>query len=239
MVDFPKCWHPCIVALFAYFLFFAISTSAACASDIILDPGHNPHQPGAISCTGVYEYKYNDKLAREVEYALNNSNVDTKLTREPQQDKSLTERTLDTQNARLFISLHHDSVQPQFIEYINGHPMSTKAEGYSIFVSRKNKYFNQSVEYAKRLAMNLRAMGLSPSTHHGEKIKGENRQVLDKELGIYIYDDLIVLKKSQCPAILYEAGVIVNPSDEKRVRGKEFKSKVSQAIVNTVISQTD
>lgn len=234
-----KYLYTCPTALFTYLLFFTIPTSLANAADIVIDPGHNPHKPGAISCTGAYEYKYNDELAKEVQFALNTNSIDTKITRTPRQDMSLMERTLDTQNARLFISLHHDSVQPQFIKYINGNPSSTKAEGYSIFVSRKNKYFNQSVEYAKRLAMNLRAIGLRPSSHHGEKIKGENREILDQELGIYIYDDLVVLKNSQCPAILYEVGVIVNPSDEKRVREKEFKSMVSQAIVNAVIPQSD
>lgn len=221
------------------FIFFIIPTFPVYAVDIILDPGHNPNKPGAISCTGVYEYKYNDELTNIIKTTLFNNNIEANMTRTPSQDISLIDRTHGTEDAKLFISIHHDSVQPQFIKYINGNPTTAKAEGYSIFVSRKNKYFQQSVEYAKRLAKNLHDIGLMQSYHHGEKIKGENRLILDKELGIYIYDDLIVLKNSQCPAILFEAGVIVNPLDERRVKEREFKSNVSKAIVDAIRNYTN
>lgn len=77
-------------------------------------------------------------------------------------------------------------------------------------------------------------MGLRPSTHHGENIKGENREAIDKELGIYYFDDLIVVKNSECPALLLEAGVIVNPEDEKLVKTNAYKNIISQAIINSI-----
>lgn len=215
-------------------LYLCIFKNIVCAASIIIDPGHSPNKSGALSCTGDKEYNYNDELVKNIKNELDRNNIDSKLTRNPNQDMSLIARTRDTKNAQLFISVHHDSVQPQFIKYLNGNPTSNKDEGYSIFVSRKNKYFDKSVEYAKELARNLYDLGLRPSKHHGEKIKGENREALDDKLGIYFFDDLVVLKNSQCPAVLFEAGVIVNPKDEQRVKTDEFKSNVSQSILKSI-----
>lgn len=213
---------------------FALFSGKALAARIILDPGHSPNKPGAVSCIGEKEYKYNDQLAEHIKRALGGNKINAALTRLPNQNMSLMARTKNTKGADLFLSVHHDSAQPQFIKYTDGNPTSNKAEGYSLFVSRKNKYFDQSVESARKIAQNLYDQGLRPSHHHGEKIPGENREALDEKLGIYVFDDLIVLKNSQCPAILLEAGVIINPKDEERVKTEEFKAKVSKAVLSAV-----
>ena len=59
----------------------------------------------------------------------------------------------------LFISIHHDSVQKQFIKYINGCPTTNYAEGFSIFVSKKNIEYEKSLEYAKIFAEELISRG--------------------------------------------------------------------------------
>lgn len=203
------------------------------AINIIMDPGHSPNSPGALSCTGVNEYIYNDTL---VNFIINDikSNINISKTRDDNQDISLLSRVESTKSTDLFISIHHDSVQPQFIEYVNSNPISFRDKGYSIFVSRKNKYFDKSLQYAKKFAQFLYVNGLRPSKHHGEKIKGENREIVDKLLGIYYFDNLIVLKKANCPALLLEAGVIVNPDDEKKVNTNQFKEMISKSIVNSI-----
>lgn len=212
----------------------SMEENLANAAQIILDPGHGPSMSGAISCTGEKEYKYNDQLVKAVKSALDRHNLDSEITRKPNQNMSLLERIRNTKDAQLFISLHHDSVQPQFVSQIDGKPTSTRAQGYSLFVSRKNRFFKESLRTARLIAQNLYRMGLRPSKHHGEKIKGENREPLDERLGIYAFDDLVVLKNSQCPALLVEAGVIVNPEDEKLVRTQKYKQQFSRAIANAL-----
>lgn len=187
-----------------------------------------------MSHSGEKEYIYNDSLAKRIKSEFDKNKIDYKITRQPNQDMALIPRTKDTKGAKLFLSVHHDSVQPQFVKYVDGKPVSDKGEGYSLFVSRKNKYFNESLEYARKIATSLYNSGLRPSSHHGEKIKGENREALDKKLGIYVFDDLVVLKHSQCPAVLFEAGVLVHPRDEQRVKTPAFKAAVSKAIVDAV-----
>jgi len=65
-------------------------------------------------------------------------------------------------------------------------------------------------------------------------ITGENRVLLDKRLGIYIFDDLKVLKNAKSPAILLEAGVIVSPMDEQRVQTPKFMNDISLAILKAI-----
>ena len=58
--------------------------------------------------------------------------------------------------------------------------------------------------------------------------------MLDEELGIYLFDDLVVLKKAQSPALLLEAGVIINPVDDARVKTKAYQLKIAEAIATAI-----
>lgn len=215
------------IVLLAFFLAYA---SNARAASILLDPGHSPASPGAIACTGQKEYIYNYTLANHVLNYLQKNNIAVTLTKGPSQNLSLAARTKESAGKDLFVSLHHDSVQPQFMDRRGPHPVSEKARGYSIFVSRKNPFYAESLAYARKIATALYRSGLRPSTHHGEKIKGENRKPVDVRLGIYEFDDLVVLKSAKSPAVLVEAGVLVNPADEKLVRTTRFKDILARAI---------
>ena len=203
---------------------------------IILDPGHSPRKPGAKSCSGTYEYVYNNKLAEVVARYLSVLSLDVAVTKKPDAEFSLVDRASLSSGKTLFISLHHDSAQPQFIRRVNGNPCSEKAEGFSLFVSSKNAYFQESLAAAKVLGASLRVSGLHPSTHHGEPIPGENRKLLDEYCGVYLFDDLIVLKNAKSPAILLEAGVIVNPVDDARVKTLEHQQKIAEAVAKALMS---
>lgn len=208
-------------------IFLTLAGNARAAS-ILLDPGHYPASPGAISCTGQKEYIYNYTLANHIHNYLRKHNIASSLSKGPTQKMSLTSRTKESVGKDLFVSLHHDSVQPQFMDRSGPYPVSEKARGYSIFVSRKNQYYRESLEYARKIAAFLYRSGLRPSTHHGEKIRGENRKPVDVRLGIYEYDDLVVLKSAKSPAVLVEGGVIVNPADERLVRTMRFKDALAR-----------
>jgi N-acetylmuramoyl-L-alanine amidase len=168
-----------------------------------------------------------------VEY-LGALEIHVDVTRSPDGEISLEERAKNSAGKKLFISIHHDSAQQQFIQYVNGNPCSNKAEGFSIFVSSKNAFFQESLAIARVLGQSLRNSGLNPSRHHGEKIQGEDRQLLDEKLGIYLFDDLIVLKKAQSPALLLEAGVIISPVDDVRIKTKVYQLKIAEAIAAAI-----
>jgi N-acetylmuramoyl-L-alanine amidase len=217
-------------------LTFAISgcVTTPCFT-LLVDPGHMPAKPGVTSCSGVPEYRYNNQLARLLVSRLQQqAGVMLLLSRTDEQNLELTERVRDSGSADLVLSLHHDSVQPQFLaeKIVDGEKRlcSDYSRGFSLFVSRKNRQYEQSLDFARRLGRGLVARGLHPNLTHAEPIAGENRLLLDRDLGVYAFDDLIVLKRSEAPALLLEAGVVVNPADEALVQSDEYREAIAEAV---------
>jgi N-acetylmuramoyl-L-alanine amidase len=205
---------------------------------IVIDVGHTPEAAGALSARGVYEYDFNLRLATDVEKALVAAGFTSTYLMRMQGAKRNLEQRADRANkmgADLFVSIHHDSVQDEYLRIWKykgrSYQYSDQFNGYSVFVSYANARVEESRRFAFDLAAELKAHGLSFTTHHAEKIKGENRELIAPELGVYRYDDLVVLKRTRSPAVLLEAGVIVNREDELRVSNPEFRERVSQSIV--------
>lgn len=223
----------------------AVCTGAAAAGGlpfrVVIDPGHTPAQGGALGVRGQYEVVYNDKLAGQICAALKAAGFDAELTRGPQQDISLDGRAqfANARHADLFLAIHHDSAQLPYLEKIKvgtlpAYRTTKSITGYSLFVSERNPHFEQSYAFARLLGKEMRALGRAPAVHHAEPIPGENRQWLDAGLGIYRYDDLVVLHKTEMPAVLLEVGVIVDPSDEAWVSDPANQQRIVQAVVAAV-----
>lgn len=207
------------------------------AYSLIIDTGHSPRSPGATSCTGKSEYIYNEDLAETVASSIRKHDLQVTLTRQRTESLALKDRALAAQGKCLMLSIHHDSVQPQFVTWNKkGRPFSSKARGFSIFISRKNEYYSQSLSAARNLGIALLKRGLKPTLHHAEKIAGENRQLLDSKRGIYLHDNLVILRKSDAPAVLLEAAVIVNPKDERLASSKTYRIKIAEAIEEMLVS---
>jgi N-acetylmuramoyl-L-alanine amidase len=214
---------------------------AACMPEsfkIGLDIGHTPQAPGATSARGLKEHEFNQQLARQMESALIKGGfTDTKLITAQGVGRDQLRMRTERANALgldLLVSIHHDDVQG--IYYSKWRYRGTvrnysdKFSGYSLFVSRDNQHFDTSLAFAKLLGRELRARGLRFSAHHAESIAGENREIIDSEAGIYAYDDLFVLKFSAAPAVLLEAGIIVNRDDELTLSSPKRQNQISDAM---------
>ena len=212
----------------------AVGSSAAVSFDyVVLDPGHTPRTPGAISAGNAPEHGFNNVFVRELAQALELEQIPYLISNVKNAELSLTDRVKNTGKRALFISIHHDSVQPQYCN-LNTSPCRTDyASGYSLFVSKVNRNFRISKEIASKIARSLRQSGLSPSVHHGEKIPNESKILLDHN-GVYQYDNLVVLKNASSPAILIEVAVITNPQDERLARNPRHRAKIIKAIVKTL-----
>ena len=62
----------------------------------------------------------------------------------------------------------------------------------------------------------------------------KRRELLDAEAGVYRFDALIVLKNTQMPAVLLEAGSIVNRDEELAMGSPERQSIISAAVAEAV-----
>ena len=207
---------------------------------VAIDVGHTKVSPGAISVSGTPEYEFNLKIARMLEARLQETGTIKPFLIVSEKARTLPERTriAASRNAELFVSIHHDSAQDKYLEERDADEGATqrftnKFSGYSIFVSRKNPRYDESLDLARRIGRAMR-VNFKFATHHNEAIAGENRPIIDRDAGIYAFDDLVVLKTASMPAVLVECGVIVNPEEEKSLLTVERQVIITAAIVRGI-----
>lgn len=208
-------------------LAFTASTAAQSAT-VVLDTGHTPKRGGVVSAYGRPEYGFNAQLAHYVAQHLATRGIEVVRV---QGEYTLTQRTRATSKADLFVSLHHDSIPQAWIDAGKRNQYS----GFSVFVSRKNPRYRQSVACAQQIGGHLSQAGERPSLYHATPIKGENRALIDKRSGTHVYDDLVVLKTAKSPAVLVEAGVIINPQEDRRLGDPSVAKALGQSIAEGIV----
>ncbi len=206
---------------------------------IAVDAGHSAAVPGAISARGITEYAFNLRLSALIAQSLvahGYRNVLRMVTAGP----NLVQRALRANafKADLFLSVHHDSAQPQYFQNwtYDGQERSyiDRFKGWSLFVSQDNAHFTESVGFATLLADRLLMRRLPFSTHHAEPIKGEGKSFVDAARGIYRYDGLVVLRMTDAPAVLMESGLIINRDEETALAGPERQNALAQSVAEAI-----
>ncbi len=76
----------------------------------------------------------------------------------------------------------------------------------------------------------MRRAGFSPSLYHADPIPGERKPFADKLNGVHYYDNLIVLKTARTPAVLLEAGVILNRNEELEMQKESVRQRIAAAV---------
>jgi len=210
------------------------------ACKVAVDIGHSRQVPGAISARGAPEWQFNAALASTLVSALSTAGIDA-LTIDPSgADMPLRERARAAKDAgaSLLLSVHHDSVQPRYLSSWTWegreHRYSDRFRGHGLFVSMRNARADESVAVATAIGEALRASGLRPSLHHAEPIAGEGRTLVDRERGIYRFDELALLSEAPMAAVLIEAGVIVHRDEELELATPAFRDKLAQAVLVAV-----
>lgn len=204
---------------------------------IAIDVGHSRSRPGAISARGKPEFEFNLALARTIHESLSSRHVSSILIGDDGAMANLETRTLkaNAEGATFFLSVHHDSAQSKYLETWTWQERerfhTERFSGFSLFVSRKNPYASISLECARKIGVALKRAGFKPTAHHAERIPGENREWADEDNGVYFFDDLVVLRTAKTPALLLEAGVIVNRDEEIAIQEPATRKIVANAVV--------
>jgi N-acetylmuramoyl-L-alanine amidase len=210
---------------------------------IVLDVGHTAESEGASSARNVAEFAFNLRLAQRIEEKLKAEGfAETRLLlTEGKARSSLVRRVAAANNlhADLFLSIHHDSVPNKFLEdwEFEGKKshFSDRFSGYSVFVSRDNPDFKTSLAFAELVAREMKAEGLQYARQYSQPIMGRYQHpLLNKETGVYSYDQLIVLRKTRMPAVLLEAGSIINRDEELRMDSPERRDIISSGVTAAV-----
>ena len=212
---------------------------------VIIDVGHTEQAPGATSARGVPEFVFNLNLAKRIEQQLLAAGFrrSVLLITEGPSGKGLVERVkrANALGADLFLSIHHDSVPDEFLEKweFEGEQrsFSDRFSGHSIFISDDNSDRAGSLLFARLLGSQLRKRGLQYTPHYTDRIMGNRQRLLiDTQAGVYRYDQLIVLRDTGMPAVLLEAGSIINREEELRMGSAEHQALLSAAVADAVKS---
>jgi N-acetylmuramoyl-L-alanine amidase len=253
-----------LLVLAALFLLHnQIALGAACTSkarkDIViaLDVGHiasNLGGPcyrlmpkrcpsGQTSARGVPEYDFNIKLAERINQELVISGfistyvlitqLDGTAGRQERADRA------NSMNADLFLSIHHDGVGDEYLRsWIYNdeeHFFFDDSKGFSLHVSPENRHYEESLTLARILADQLMGAGLEfTRVHEPSNPAGAGVPFVDSTRGIYKRTNFIVLGKTEMPAVLLEAGVIVNRSEELVVSTPGYRGIIARAIIGAI-----
>jgi N-acetylmuramoyl-L-alanine amidase len=212
---------------------------------VLLDVGRSAEAPGAMSARNVSEYEFNLRLAEQIERRLIKEGfartvlLNTHGNGRPTLFKRVV--SANSLSANLFLSIHHDSVPDSLLEdwEFEGKPshFNDSFGGYSLFISHHNPNFEASLRFAKLLGDQLKARGLQYARQYTEAFMGRyQRELVDADAGVYRYDQLVVLKEAPMPAVLLEAGSIINRDEELQMNSPERRDLITTSVAAAVES---
>jgi N-acetylmuramoyl-L-alanine amidase len=214
--------------------FVLAAASVEAQTTVAIDVGHYLEEPGAISARGRAELEFNRDLALEIDSAVLGKGLGSFLIGFDGLMARLSARAVAGASAGFLLSVHHDSVQPHFLEtwvHEGGERLyCDRYSGFSLFVSRKGPFLRRSLACASAIGEEMRRAGFPPSLYHADPIPGERKPFADKLNGVHYYDNLIVLKTARTPAVLLEAGVILNRAEELEMQKESVHRRIAAAV---------
>ena len=210
---------------------------------IVLDVGHTPESYGALSARNDPEFGFNFRLARLVAAKLKSEGFAATrlLVTDGKAKASLVKRVNAANDGRadLFLSIHHDSVPDKLLDTweFDGAKsyFSDRFSGHSLFVSERNPHFTTSLRLARIIGRQLKEQGLRYASQYTLPVMGRyRRQLLDKDVGVYRYDGLVVLSQTRSAAVLLEAGSIINRDEEMALNSSERHELIAGAVAAAV-----
>ena len=207
---------------------------AAAAASVTLDVGHTATEPGAISARGRPEFEFNRDLAAEIEASLRRSKIAVRVIGADGNGDAQPARRVKGESPDLLLSIHHDSVQERLLRTWQHDGVtrrySDQFAGFSLFVSRENPQLDRSLACASAIGAKLRGAGFRPSLYHADPEFGERREFADQANGVHYWDNLAIVRRARVPAVLLEAGVIVNRDEEAELGKPETRRRIAEAV---------
>lgn len=229
-------------------LFGLLSFAAGCSANqsgfrVAIDVGHSKNTWGALSSRGIHEYQFNSRLARELLAAVRGAGYRNSFLINENGDlegkAGLHKRTeiANDKGANLFISIHHDSVQPMLLQDWSYQQKSLRyndeIQGFSIIFSSSGSQQAYSLDFARLLGDALLRNDLDPTDYHAMDIPGERRNLVDRGRGIYDIDFWVVTQ-TEMPSVLFEAGMIVNRNEERNLNDPVFRARIIDSFVDSI-----
>lgn len=194
-----------------------------------MDVGHGLKDTGAISARGKPEFVFNQLLARRLAQALREHQLRVREINFDGSIRKLAERTAQARGSDLFIAIHHDSIDEQYLQtWLWQRQTQTYTDvkrGFGLFISARNPDPDASLTCAVVMGLLLRRAGFEPSSWHGK-----SHLAADVQNGVWYYDSLVVLHTASMPAVLVEAGVIKHRDEELALLDPQRQARMADAL---------
>jgi N-acetylmuramoyl-L-alanine amidase len=225
---------------------------------VVLDPGHGGLDPGAISANGHYEKNLVFDLCKTLKAKLEKTGrYKVLLTREDDVFISLDERVAFARNnqADLLVSVHADALDVK--HPLVGGKMARDVRGASIYTlseeasddlakliaARENRSdILAGVELPAASDDDLASILIDLMHRETKNLSVSFARLLldglrgNAELTVspHRFANFRVLKAQDVPSVLLELGYLSNAADESALTSQEWRSKVSDAMVESI-----
>ena len=214
---------------------------------IAIDAGHGGADPGTIGRSGAYEKHITIAAARTIKDVLEASGrYKVVLTRDRDVFIRLRDRVAVARDAgaRLFISIHADSIKDRSVRGASVYTLSDRASDKeaALLAKKENKadviggvdlsgetpeITNILIDLAQREAMN-------ESAEFANILASELKSVTRVLKKTHRFAGFAVLKAPDVPSVLVELGFLSNVTDEKNLRSKKFRRKLANALLDSI-----
>ncbi len=210
---------------------------------VVIDPGHGGRDPGATSVSGqVSEKDLTLALATELRDDLvKHGRVRVAMTRNDDRYLTLEERADVARrlDAAIFVSLHMDHAPNPLARGATIYSVSdvaSDAEAARVAAS-ENAGINDNISdgsvrgMLSDLAMQQQ---MSASADLAARLVSKSSGRFELRPNPHRFADFHVLRRSDTPAVLFEAGYISNADDEVFLRSPEQRSKIALALATAI-----
>lgn len=210
---------------------------------VVIDPGHGGADPGATSISGqVHEKDLTLALARELRDDLvKRGRVRVAMTRDDDRYLSLDERAAVARrlNAAMFVSLHMDSAPSPIARGASVYSLSDVASDAEAERLAGAQNGNDTAETSggpveamlSDLAMQAQ---MSASADLAARLVSKAAGRVELRPNPHRFAAFHVLRRSDAPAVLFEAGYISNADDEVLLRSPEQRSRIALALAEAI-----
>ncbi len=214
---------------------------------IVIDPGHGGVDGGAIGYNGSLEKDITLSIAKYLKKIINKSGrYKIVLTRETDKYLKLRQRIeiARKNKAKLFVSIHADSIQNSRIRGASIYTLSEKAsdkeaeklarrENKSDLIGLNSDLDDEDSDVAQILISLVQRETMNRSLTFAStfinRLK-KNEKVLgrpNRKAGF------VVLKASDVPSVLVEMGFMSNRADERKLQTNKFKRRLAEAFMDS------
>ena len=207
---------------------------------VVIDPGHGGSDPGAIGPSGLLEKDITLDIGKQLAKLVREDlKLEVSLTRDSDTFVALEERTAfaNTKKADLFVSVHLNAARNRNLRGIQTFYLDITDDTVSLHLSaRENATSEKSISQLQLILADLALKShVDDSIALGQQIQratvGSLKRKFDhiNDLGLK-YALFYVLMGARMPAVLVEASFISNPEEEKRLRSKNYRQALAEAI---------